>query len=98
MLPRFTLMMLGLLIFPFTDWASGQLGDLQVLDLDHWSDHQVIVDKEAGQYLGHPTTCLLDDGKTILCVKFRQRRPLARTEPALIAGNFKSESLKRRGI
>ena len=37
-------------------------------------------------------------GKTILCVKFRQRRPLARTEPAPIAGNFKSESLKRRGI
>ena len=32
------------------------------------------------------------------CVKFQQRRPLARTEPALIAGNFKSESLKRRGI
>ena len=29
---------------------------------------QVVVDREKGQYLGHPTTCLLEDGKTILCV------------------------------
>jgi hypothetical protein len=29
---------------------------------------QVIVDREPGQYLGHPTTVLLKDGKTILCV------------------------------
>lgn len=28
----------------------------------------VIVDREPGQYLGHPTTVLLEDGKTILCV------------------------------
>ena len=28
----------------------------------------ITVDREPGQYLGHPTTCLLDDGKTILCV------------------------------
>ncbi|MCC9601375.1 alpha/beta hydrolase fold domain-containing protein [Stieleria sp. JC731] len=38
------------------------------LDLDQQKDRQVIVDREAGQYLGHPTTCLLEDGKTILCV------------------------------
>lgn len=42
--------------------------ELQLLDLDPQSDRQVIVDREAGQYLGHPTTCLLEDGKTILCV------------------------------
>jgi hypothetical protein len=29
---------------------------------------QIIVDREPGQYLGHPTTVLLKDGKTILCV------------------------------
>ena len=28
----------------------------------------MIVDREIGQYLGHPTTCLLEDGKTLLCV------------------------------
>ncbi len=38
------------------------------IDLNDQTDRQVIVDREAGQYLGHPTTCLLEDGKTILCV------------------------------
>jgi hypothetical protein len=39
-----------------------------LLDLNERTDRQVIVDREPGQYLGHPTTCLLEDGKTILCV------------------------------
>src|SRR5690606_33895273 len=38
------------------------------IDLAGESDRQVLVDREAGQYLGHPTTVLLEDGKTILCV------------------------------
>jgi len=38
------------------------------LDLDDQQFRQVVVDREKGQYLGHPTTCLLEDGKTILCV------------------------------
>lgn len=38
------------------------------IDLDDQAHRQVVVDREAGQYLGHPTTCLLEDGKTILCV------------------------------
>ena len=38
------------------------------VDLNERTDRHVVVDREAGQYLGHPTTCLLDDGKTILCV------------------------------
>lgn len=28
----------------------------------------IVVDREPGQYLGHPTTVLLEDGRTILCV------------------------------
>ncbi len=40
----------------------------RTIDLDDHSYRQVVVDREAGQYLGHPTTCLLEDGKTILCV------------------------------
>ena len=40
----------------------------QTIDLDDQFYRQVVVDREAGQYLGHPTTCLLEDGKTMLCV------------------------------
>lgn len=40
---------------------------IQLVDLDKQPHRQVIVDREAGQYLGHPTTCLLEDGKTLLC-------------------------------
>ncbi len=39
-----------------------------LIDLDDQLYRQVVVDHEPGQYLGHPTTCLLEDGKTILCV------------------------------
>lgn len=38
------------------------------VDLDGRADLQVVVDREEGQYLGHPTTVLLEDGRTILCV------------------------------
>ena len=41
---------------------------IPVIDLDKETSRQVIVDKEEGQYLGHPTTVLLEDGKTILTV------------------------------
>lgn len=69
---------LGILLFALTGCAffspekpcvSGKLGyDLPIVDLDQCSDIQVTVDKEKGQYLGHPTTYLCADGKTILCV------------------------------
>lgn len=41
---------------------------LRRIDLDGQAGRQVVVDREPGQYLGHPTTALLDDGKTILAV------------------------------
>jgi hypothetical protein len=41
---------------------------IPTLDLDLDAARQVVVDREAGQYLGHPTTVLLEDGTTILCV------------------------------
>lgn len=41
---------------------------LTLIDLNDHGDRQTIVDREPGQYLGHPTTCLLEDGKTMLCV------------------------------
>lgn len=39
-----------------------------LIDLAAEKHRQAIVDKEPGQYLGHPTTVLLEDGRTILCV------------------------------
>ena len=41
---------------------------IPIIDLAADKSRQVVVDREPGQYLGHPTTVLLEDGKTILCV------------------------------
>ena len=41
---------------------------IPLLDLSNHQSKQVIVDREKGQYLGHPSTVLLEDGRTILCV------------------------------
>src|SRR5512145_1143796 len=41
---------------------------IPAIDLAADTARQVVVDREPGQYLGHPTTVLLEDGKTILCV------------------------------
>lgn len=38
------------------------------IDLADEEERQVLVDREPGQYLGHPTTVLLEDGRTILAV------------------------------
>lgn len=38
------------------------------IDLDSRTDLQVVVDREPGQYLGHPTTVMLEDNQTILVV------------------------------
>lgn len=41
---------------------------IPTLDISEWGGHQVVVDREPGQYLGHPTTLVLEDARTILCV------------------------------
>jgi hypothetical protein len=41
---------------------------IPVIDINNETSRQIIVDREEGQYLGHPTTVLLEDGKTILIV------------------------------
>jgi hypothetical protein len=41
---------------------------IPLIDLAGETYRQVIVDKEPGQYLGHPTTVLLEDNKTIIVV------------------------------
>lgn len=41
---------------------------IPTVDISGERSRQVTVDREAGQYLGHPTTVLLEDGRTILAV------------------------------
>ncbi|RMH04208.1 MAG: exo-alpha-sialidase [Planctomycetota bacterium] len=41
---------------------------IPLVDLAGDESRQVVVDREPGQYLGHPTTVLLEDGRTILAV------------------------------
>jgi hypothetical protein len=41
---------------------------IPTVDISGEKERQVIVDREAGQYLGHPTTVLLEDGRTMLTV------------------------------
>jgi hypothetical protein len=41
---------------------------IPTVDISNDPQRQIIVDREAGQYLGHPTTVLLEDNKTMLIV------------------------------
>jgi len=41
---------------------------IPVVDLAADTARQVVVDREPGQYLGHPTTVLLEDGRTLITV------------------------------
>ncbi|MBI5395953.1 MAG: exo-alpha-sialidase [Verrucomicrobia bacterium] len=41
---------------------------IPLIDLDAQAQRQVVVDREAGQYLGHVTTVLLEDKKTMIAV------------------------------
>ena len=41
---------------------------IPLIDLAGETHRQIIVDREPGQYLGHPTTVLLEDNKTIITV------------------------------
>ena len=38
---------------------------LPVIDLAAEEHRQIVIDKEPGQYLGHPSTVLLEDGRSI---------------------------------
>ena len=41
---------------------------IPLVDLADQTERQIVVDREPGQYLGHPTTVLLEDGKTMIAV------------------------------
>ena len=47
--------------------VAGQAA-IRRIDLSRDVFRQVVVDREDGQYLGHVTTVLLEDGRTIIAV------------------------------
>lgn len=51
-----------------TQPEKSQYFNIPVIDLDDESGMQITVDREEGQYLGHPSTVLLEDNKTMICV------------------------------
>jgi hypothetical protein len=53
------------------NWQTAQQPknfSIPVIDLSEEKQRQIIVDREPGQYLGHPTTVLLEDKRTIIVV------------------------------
>lgn len=68
---------------------------IPTIDLDSHTHRQIVVDREAGQYLGHPTTVLLEDNATMICVypKGHGRGPIV-MKRSLDAGLTWSKRLK----
>lgn len=63
----FRLIMLGFTsLLPL--FMSSSVSEIQYVDLDQQSNLHQIIDRRPGQYLGHVSTTLLEDGKTILMV------------------------------
>ena len=56
------------LILPLDVRLQSNVFSIPFIDLASETLRQVVVDREPGQYLGHPTTVLLEDGKTIIVV------------------------------
>jgi len=59
--------LLTLTLISFTGSGS-EVCAQDAIDLDGETQRHVVVDREPGQYLGHPSTLLLEDGRTMLCV------------------------------
>jgi len=63
---------LGLVRMPAADAekraAVSRGFSIPLIDLAPQTQRQVVVDREPGQYLGHPTTVLLEDNKTMIIV------------------------------
>lgn len=65
---RLSLPFSALLALALVTPCLGVARAITFLDLASDAQRRVVVDREPGQYLGHPTTVLLEDGRTILCV------------------------------
>ncbi|MGB7295190.1 MAG: hypothetical protein WBC70_06325 [Candidatus Aminicenantales bacterium] len=68
-----TFFSLGLVLSPVfciskQDRSPEQGYSIPIIDLAGEAARQMVIDREPGQYLGHPTTVLLEDGRTIISV------------------------------
>ena len=63
----FAALVLGYAGFAWAE-APPRYYTIPTIDLTGETHRQVVIDKEPGQYLGHPTTVLLEDNKTMFCV------------------------------
>jgi hypothetical protein len=69
MMPVLVALLTVMLAWPGDDSRQQLPGySIPLLDLADQRERQVVVDREKGQYLGHPTTALLKDGQTLLAV------------------------------
>ncbi len=70
LLPPFALAQQKAIVAPPEAAKAGAAAPFSIpqFDLSARKDLQVTIDREAGQYLGHPTTVLLEDGKTMIIV------------------------------
>jgi hypothetical protein len=59
---------LGLVALPALAADPPRGYSIPLIDLSEEKPRQVVVDREPGQYLGHPTTVLLEDRRTMLVV------------------------------
>ncbi len=74
-LPRLAILAVPLGIAAYIGFGPQPLPDpmpraftIPIVDLATDRDRQIVVDREPGQYLGHPTTVLLNDNRSILAV------------------------------
>ncbi len=64
---------------PFPPRTQPKAYTIPVVDLSDEPERRVIVERKPGQYLGHPTTLLMPNGKTIFCTY-----PLGHGGPAAV--------------
>jgi hypothetical protein len=65
---KFCLAAIAVIVAAHVSAAPPRSYTIPLIDLADQTERQVIVDREPGQYLGHPTTVLLEDNTTIITV------------------------------
>ncbi len=74
MTPAVRILAVAVVLLAPSAWLNGQGAAPQAaraprfVDLAGDAQRRFVVDRESGQYLGHPTTVLLEDGRTLLVV------------------------------
>lgn len=66
---RFAIRAISLSVIAISAFAQQPRGyTIPIADISTETKRQTIIDREPGQYIGHPTTVLLEDGRTMIVV------------------------------